>query len=140
MRRNILIGLFSVALLSAAGLLVYITQQPAVGESFTNFYILGRNKDASAYPTELIIGQPGKVTLFVENHEKRAASYKVDVLLNDAVIQTVDAILLGDGKKWESEISFLPVTAGTGQSVKFQLFIDEEKEVYRALLLLVDVK
>ncbi|MBI4303754.1 MAG: DUF1616 domain-containing protein [Chloroflexi bacterium] len=140
MLNKILIVVFSVVLLAIIGALIYVKQQPAVGESFTDFYILGRNKDASEYPTELTLGEEGRVTLVVENHEKRAASYRVEVLLGDRIIKTDDNILLDDGQKWESDILFRPSVTGVRQPLRFLLFMDGGEQVYRSLTLWVDVK
>jgi len=43
--------------------LVYIFISPKIGERFTEFYLLGLEKDAELYPREIILGNDGNISL-----------------------------------------------------------------------------
>jgi len=44
---------------------------PRLGETFTEFYILGPGGNASCYPTNLTVNETGGVILGLMNHEPR---------------------------------------------------------------------
>ena len=58
-------------ILGALGTLGYVIATPKVGETFTEFYILGQEGKAADYPKELNTGQEGRVIVGVVNHEGR---------------------------------------------------------------------
>ncbi|GAH62204.1 unnamed protein product, partial [marine sediment metagenome] len=41
--------------------MIYILIKPNIGERFTEFYIIDPNGTASNYPTDLKVGEKGKV-------------------------------------------------------------------------------
>ena len=66
----------------------YIIVKPKEGEKFTEFYILGPNGKASDYPTNLTMGQTGKLFMGVVNHEYSTMNYEVVVKLQGKVLST----------------------------------------------------
>ena len=98
-----------VAVLGAAGTLIYTVANPKEGEKFTEFYILGINGKAADYPTEFTIvssQEPeyrirygdaavtetaayGMVTLGIVNHEQAATSYEVRMLIDGEAVPMV---------------------------------------------------
>jgi len=52
----------------------YVIAVPKVGERFTEFYILGLNGKAMDYPSELKLGEGGKVIVGIANREHEIVS------------------------------------------------------------------
>ncbi|XRP97091.1 DUF1616 domain-containing protein [Methanocaldococcus sp. 16A] len=70
-----------IAIISSIATLCYIITHPKPGEKFTEFYILGPNGKAADYPTELFVGEEGRVIIGIVNHEYRNVTYYVEVWL-----------------------------------------------------------
>ncbi|NJE06979.1 DUF1616 domain-containing protein [Thermococcus sp. M39] len=70
-----------IAIFSSIATLAYVITHPKPGEKFTEFYILGPNGKAADYPTELKVGEEGRVILGIANHEYRNVTYYVEVWL-----------------------------------------------------------
>ena len=75
------------SILLAVGATGYIIVKPKVGESFTEFYILGADGKASGYPTNLTSGESGNLIIGIVNHENKNATYHL-VVTSDGVVQT----------------------------------------------------
>lgn len=115
-----------ITILGALGALGYILASPKVGERFTEFYILALDGKATDYPEELKVGEEGKVTLGIVNHEYRQMSYRVIVSINGEKNNEIGAVVLEHDEKWESEISFVPKVAGENQKLEFLLYKNGE--------------
>jgi len=76
-----LTGILIIAIITSIGTLTYVITHPKPGEAFTEFYILGPGGKASDYPTELKVGQEGKVIIGIVNHEGRNVTYYVQIWL-----------------------------------------------------------
>lgn len=70
-----------IAIIASTGVLGYVITHPKQGEPFTEFYILGPDRKASDYPTNLTEGEEAKVILGIVNHEQRNVTYHVEVWL-----------------------------------------------------------
>lgn len=83
----------ALAILVAAGALVYLVAAPRPGEAFTEFYILGPTGKASCYPSTFRDGAyrlsdpgsdcpiaSGNVTVGIVNHEGRDVTYHLRVV------------------------------------------------------------
>ena len=60
-----------IAILGALGTLGYVIATPKAGETFTEFYILGKEGEATDYPVELRVGEQGRVVVGIINHWRR---------------------------------------------------------------------
>lgn len=69
------------AIVASICLLIYIIATPRQGERFTEFYILGPEGKAENYPTNLTIGEKGKVIIGIVNHEGEPVNYTVETWL-----------------------------------------------------------
>jgi uncharacterized membrane protein len=116
-----LLFLFVVAALAVIGTIVYIAVLPQRGETFTEFYILGSQNKAIDYPTELVLGETGEVTLVIINREQKTLDYTIEVMINGMPEISIGPVTLEDGQKWESPVSFSPTTSGDNQRVAFAL-------------------
>lgn len=70
-----------IAIITSIGTLGYVITHPKPGEAFTEFYILGPEGKAADYPTELRVGQEGRVIIGIVNHEHRNVTYYVQIWL-----------------------------------------------------------
>ena len=130
-----------VAILATLGTLGYVIATPKVGETFTEFYILGQDGKAANYPKELKVGEKGEVIVGVVNHEGKEVSYRVEVVVGSQESTEVGPVVLVNEQKWEGEVSFVPEVAGENQKVEFLLHKDGEVEpCLEPLHLWVDVK
>lgn len=130
-----------VAILATLGTLGYVIATPKVGETFTEFYILGQGGKAANYPEELKVGEKGEVIVGVVNHEGKEVSYRVEVVVGSQESTEVGPVVLVNEQKWEGEVSFVPEVAGENQKVEFLLYKDGEVEpCLEPLHLWVDVK
>ena len=117
----------------------YIIVKPKEGEKFTEFYILGPNGKASDYPTNLTVGQTGKLFVGVVNHEYAPVNYEMVVKLQDSIIQQ-ENITLKDKQKIEKEINFTPSVSGSNQKLEFLFYkLPDREKPYRTLHLWVNV-
>ena len=75
-----------IALVLSGSALAYLVSNPPQGQSFTEFYILGPDGNATDYPHKLVVGQTASVTLGIINHEHRQVNYTLEVWLADVTI------------------------------------------------------
>jgi uncharacterized membrane protein len=130
-----------VAILGGLGILGYAIATPKVEETFTEFYILGQEGKAANYPTELEVGEEGRVIVGIVNHEGKEVSYRFEVIIGGKKNIEVVPIVLDDEQKWEGEVGFVPEVAGKDQKVDFLLYRDDEVEpCLEPLHLWVDVR
>ena len=109
-------------------MLGYVIATPVAGEKFTEFYILGLQGKATDYPTELKVGEEGKVIVGIVNREQENVTYRVKVRIDGVEISETEPIILEHGDKSERIISFTPTKAGERHKVEFLLYKDGEDE------------
>jgi uncharacterized membrane protein len=110
-----------------------------VGESFTEFYVLGPGGKAEGYPRRLLVGEPGQVILGVINHEGHPARYKVEIQADSDRLDSFGPIALKDGEKREDRVGISVGHPGKRVKIEFVLFMEGVQEPYRRLHLWVDV-
>lgn len=132
--------ILALAILGAFGAIGYVVATPTAEDKFTDFYILGLEKQAIDYPKELGVGDEGGVIVGIANHEYETVSYRIEVRINGAKNNEVGPIVLENGEEWTQDVSFIPQIAGEKQKVEFLLFKNREPKPYlEALRLWVDV-
>jgi len=136
---KVLSVVLAVAILGAIGTLGYVVAAPKVGEKFTEFYILGPDGKAENYPTELRVGEEGKVIVGIVNHEQEEASYKVEVWIDGEDRDEIN-VELENEEEWREEVGFVPQKAGEEQKVEFVLYKDGEPYFEEPLHLWIDVE
>ncbi len=124
------------SIIGSSAIWVYFVMTPKTGELFTEFYLLGPNGKASDYPTELMIGDEGKVIIGIVNHEYENVTYRLEVNFNGSLIYD-EYIFLIDTEIWESAFTFIATEKGENQKLEFLLYKDQT--VYRTLHLWVTV-
>ncbi|MGA2122681.1 MAG: DUF1616 domain-containing protein [Methanoregula sp.] len=70
-----------IAIVAAAATTAFVIVVPKEGEKFTEFFILGEKNMAADYPTRLAVGEPGKLSVGIGNHEYRNITYTVETYL-----------------------------------------------------------
>jgi len=130
-----------VSILGALGIMGYVMVRPKVGETFTEFYILGVEGKTADYPEELVMGEEGEMTIGIINREHRTVSYQLESRINGMKNSEVGPIILKHEERWEGKASFVPKVSGDNQKVEFLLYKDGEVEPYlEPLRLWVDVR
>jgi uncharacterized membrane protein len=118
-----------------------------VGEKLTEFYILGLDGKAENYPTELKVGEEGKVILGIVNHERQSTSYKVEIWIDGRQAKLriggedrdeINIELENEGK-WEQKVGFVPQKAGR-QKVEFVLYKEGDAYFKEPPYLWIDVE
>lgn len=134
-----LLVLLVVVIIGAIGVLVYVARPPAVGETFTEFYLLGPEGKTEGYPDVITLGEEAIVTLGVINHQQEATDYHIGIVIGGQEVGGVGTITLADGEEWEQKVSFTPVEVGEAQKVEFQLYRSSDSNAYHTLDFWVDV-
>jgi len=134
------------AIVGAIGTLGYVIATPKVGERFTEFYILGLQGKAEAYPTNLKLGEKGKIILGIVNHEQEEMNYQVKVIvdgteegvkiwledeneeLTPIANNTINIEALANEEKWERNLLFEPLQKGERQKLEILLFSPKLRE------------
>ena len=129
----------AICLVIAVGFTVYIATAPKMGERFTEFYILGPGRTASEYPTNLTLGETGRVVLGVVNHEFENVSYRIIIQLEDKTIGEINRIDLTHDEVWEADYDFIPDTVGNNLKLVFLLQRNDMNVAYRQLHLWLTV-
>jgi len=129
------------AILVCIGTIIYLSLTPQPSDKFTEFYLLNQDGKASDYPEEIKAGQPVKVILGVVNHDTNPATYKVQIMVNGAIINTLETGNLLNNQKLERKIDFTLNHAGANQRVEFYLFMNnrEKPHIKDPLVLIVNV-
>jgi uncharacterized membrane protein len=136
---RLLLALLVLVIIGAIGTLVYIGRPPAVGQTFTEFYMLGPEGGVEDYPDVISPGDEASVTLGIVNHEKETTEYYIRIVIGEEEVGGVEAITLADGEGWQQRVSFTPVEVGEAQEVEFRLYRGSDDRAYHTLQLWVDV-
>lgn len=128
------------AIAGAIGTVSYAAATPRVGEKFTEFYALGSESSVIEYPTELRVGEEGRVIVGIINREQETVNYWVEVRIDGVEENRTGLLELEHDEKREESVSFTPDRAGDSQKVEFLLYKGGESEPYLKLHLWVDVK
>lgn len=126
------------SIIISSATLVYVVVTPKAGERFTEFYLLGPNGTAFDYPTDLKVGEEGKVIIGIVNHEYENITYRLEVIFSVSLIHE-EKVLLIENEKWKSSFTFKATKKGEDQKLEFLLYKNQQLEAYRTLLLWVNV-
>jgi uncharacterized membrane protein len=110
-----------------------------VGETFTEFYVLGPGGKAEGYPRRAIVGEPSQVIVGVINHEGHTARYRIQVQAGADRLASEGPFALPDGERREDRVAILLRRPAKQVKVEFALFMEGAEGPYRSLHLWVDV-
>ena len=123
--------------------LAHIVGNPKEREHFTEFYILGANKTADGYPTDLVLGKNGMVIVGIVNHEYRPVDYTMEMRLENQSLplpKDQKQISLAHNMSWIEPVTFTPPFRGNNMKLEFLLFNETEKKTpYRNLHIWINV-
>jgi uncharacterized membrane protein len=126
---------------SLIGVAYIATTPQETSESFTEFYALSPEGNASEYPTDLSVGETGTLSVGITNHEHEETVYTVLVVFENRTTATRTATVAA-GRSWNGEFSFTPESAGR-KKLRILLYRGGEaipsQEAYRNLRLWVTV-
>lgn len=117
-------------IIGAIGIVSYTFLAPRPKEKFTEFYILGQSGKAENYSIDLKIGVRSSMIVGIVNHEGREVNYRLETRLGDNKLADFGPVTLGDARKWEGEVVFVPDVAGDSQKLEFLLYKDNDTEPY----------
>jgi uncharacterized membrane protein len=109
-----------------------------VGETFTEFYVLGPGGKAEGYPRRLLVGEPSQVIVGVINHEGHTARYRVEVQAGADRLVSQESLVLADGEKREDRVDIVLRRPARQVKVEFVLFMEGAAVPYRRLHLWAD--
>ncbi|WP_407356186.1 DUF1616 domain-containing protein [Methanolobus sp. WCC5] len=140
---RILTIILVISIVASVMTLIYVVVTPKQGERFTEFYILGPERMADNYRTQLIMGESVDVIIGVVNHEYSVVNYSIVIKLDDQVIespQSLQHIALAHNVTWEKPVSFIPAVTGTDMKLQYLLYRDDNMtQPYRDLHLWISV-
>jgi uncharacterized membrane protein len=112
---------------------------PNPTEAYTEFYVLDDDGDAEGYPTNLTVGETGRVIVGVSNHEHDDRTYTVAVVLEDRTLEN-RTLTVRDERTADFQVDFSASQPGRKRLV-FLLYEGEETtgEPYRKLRLWLDI-
>lgn len=108
-------------------------------ERFTEFYVLGPEGRADAYPGPLPPGERAQVTLGVVNREGEDAAYRIVIRLDGRKQSEIDGLRLADGQGWEANVFLVPAQEEGLQRAEFLLYREGDGFPYRRLRLWLEV-
>ena len=129
-----------VAIIGTIGTLGYLIANPKMGDSFTEFYVVGLEGKAEDYPRELMVGEEGRVIAGIVNHEHQPVTYSLEVAINSTKNGDMEPITLEHEGQWQGTVTFTPGSTGDNQKVQFLLYRVDQSEVYRHLHIWINVK
>ena len=133
------------ALLIAALSAVWVFVVPSPDEFMTEFYILGQEGLAEAYPREATVEEELSVTIGIMNRERDEHDYRIEVWVTESwsnkkqLVSQREFLTLPRRHGTEEGISWSMPWEGEDQIVEFLLFIDDQPEPHRQLRLWLDV-
>lgn len=126
-------------LASVLGAMAVAVSSPDPSQPYTEFYVLDDDGDAEGYPTNLTVGQTGRVIVGISNHEDGDETYTVAVVLADRTVTTRTVPVAAERTR-ELSVSFAATDPGR-KRLRFYLYrgSDRSGTPYRRLRLLVNV-
>lgn len=130
--RAALVGV-GVSFTAAVFAFVGISFLAAPSDTYTEFYILGEEGLAEAYPRDLRADRLYYLSFGVTNHEKQTTAYRVELHVDGIVTAEYPLFQLGDQETLETTLTFRPETVSAGGRVDLLLYRNFETQPYRAL-------
>ncbi|TAH69116.1 MAG: DUF1616 domain-containing protein [Anaerolineaceae bacterium] len=120
--------------------LAFVLSSPKKGKNFTEFYITGLEDVTAGYPKQLKVGVNGRVKAVIINNEQEKTSYRMEIIVDGIIIQTIEPIYLENMEKWEEIVLFKAEKSNDHAKVDFLLFRDnQDTKPYRQLRLWIEI-
>lgn len=85
------------------------------------------------------MGEEGRVTVGIVNHEHEPVTYRIEVIIDGDKNKEVGPVGLEHNEKWEGITAFTLNEPGENQKVEFLLYRQGQTDVYQSLHLWIDV-
>nr|WP_295684145.1 DUF1616 domain-containing protein [uncultured Lachnoclostridium sp.] len=119
---------------------VFMISSPKTGKIFTEFYITGLDGVTAGYPEQLKVGENGMVKAVIINNEQQKTRYKMEILMNGNIIQTISPIDIENQEKQEITVLFKVEEPEDLVKIEFLLYLDgQDIKPYRQLRLWVEI-
>lgn len=119
---------------------VFMISSPKTGKIFTEFYITGLDGVTAGYPEQLKVGENGTVKAVIINNEQQKTRYKMEILMNGNIIQTISPIDIENQEKQEITVLFKVEEPEDLVKIEFLLYLDgQDIKPYRQLRLWVEI-
>lgn len=119
---------------------VFMISSPKTGKIFTEFYITGLDDVTTGYPEQLKVGENGTVKAVIINNEQQKTRYKMEILMNGNIIQTISPIDIENQEKQEITVLFKVEEPEDLVKIEFLLYLDgQDIKPYRQLRLWVEI-
>ncbi len=106
----------------------------------TEFYVLGSEGLAEAYPHAVGVGSQMQVQIGIQNHEGVPVTYRIEVYSGTTQLTRIDGIRVAAEANWEQPLRYTLTQAGDDQRIDILLFREPETTPYRRLQLWVNVQ
>jgi uncharacterized membrane protein len=131
-------GLFIVVSLLNYGIFAFSTVKPEVKP--TEFYMLGAEGTAKAYPRTVTVGETVSLKVGVHNQEPTALTYRLEAKIGNVTLVNLPPFKVNSGVKWEQEIQFSLANSQNDQKIDIYLYQTNQTVPYRQLVLWLNVK
>lgn len=135
--------ILTVLILASVLSLSYIISTPNLDETFTEFYIKGKDGTLSGYPSFIEFGEDVVVIVGIVNHEYETVNYTLEIQLENKSMELPDDIThvrIAQNQTWEQMLIIEPSYTGKESELKFLLYKNENMtEPYRDLHLWINV-
>lgn len=102
----------AVALIASVAVAGYLLANPQpTTEPYTEFFVLGENRTASGYPTNVTTGTQESVIVGLTNHEHANVTYTVVVRVENRT-ESSRTIEVADRETWDRSMTFSAGTPG----------------------------
>lgn len=136
---KIIKGALVAVLIISIILVVYLVVFHNPGEDYTEFYIVDHNNNTTDYPINITRNSVEKINVGITNQEHQDTNYTVRIKKDNKTIYTVTKSLKD---KENTEFPYYmdrTTKTGINQTVKFELYKNNETNPYRTLLLRYNV-
>lgn len=83
----ILTIILGISLIIVTASVIYVIVTPKTGEKFTEFYILGPNRNTTNYPRYLKVNENASIIIGLVNHEDKIMNYSIEIwLINQTIL------------------------------------------------------
>lgn len=132
-------GLLVLLVLAVVGVIALSLTPGPSGRTYTEFYLLGPEGNASGYPTELNVSEEASLIVGVTNYEGETISYRVEVAWNETTVETFE-LELAEGENGEHRVTVVAPDDPGVYELRFRVFrAGSETELSDPLFLRVTV-
>ncbi len=115
----------------SVGMVITLAIVFQIRPQFTAMYLLGAEGQMEAFPNFLTPGEPFSVTIVVENLERRAQSYLLDVHVDEESVSSLEVPRIARAESWKKDVALWAPERPGRHRLTFELFRQGRPEVYR---------